>query len=312
MLILLGPIGVLVGMMTKQFAARPRLVLPSMPAVVASALPAAPVVPVAAYTGVILAQDSVDVAALDAGLLVSVAARLGEHVKPGAVLARLDDRAARAELAQAEASLRAARAEAERASLELLQAQERRKRIGATVSEFEAEPGRRDGGLAPYSPVELADAETRERLAAARLAAANESVAEREARVTGTQTACDRLKIVARIAGVVAVRYLSPGATISPGTPILRLVGEAAPIVRFAVPAAQAAEFHVGQTVCVTQAHQPVWPVVVARISPEVDSASRMVLIEALAPRFGGSKLALAGAWHGQEVRVGWCENSAR
>jgi multidrug efflux pump subunit AcrA (membrane-fusion protein) len=71
------------------------------------------------YVGVIFARQLVDMAARSDGRLAAVHVHLGDHLKPGNVIAQLESSAIRQQLEMAEASLRSAQAEARSTNVEL-------------------------------------------------------------------------------------------------------------------------------------------------------------------------------------------------
>jgi hypothetical protein len=77
----------------------------------------------------------------------------------------------------------------------------------------------------------------------------------------------------------VAARYVEPGAVAGPGRPVLRLVGESDPQVRFAVPAEVANQLMVVGGDLRVQLSSPhvVLSGVVDHVAPEVDNGSHML-----------------------------------
>jgi multidrug resistance efflux pump len=88
--------------------------------------------------------------------------------------------------------------------------------------------------------------------------------------------------VTAPFEGIIAERYLSPGALAGPGRPVARLVGHDEPRVRFAIPEDRAGAVAVGATVEVKIA--PAGLLARGRVtgvSPDVDASSRMVFAAA-------------------------------
>jgi multidrug efflux pump subunit AcrA (membrane-fusion protein) len=101
--------------------------------------------------------------------------------------------------------------------------------------------------------------------------------------------------VTAPVAGTVVERHLAAGALAGPGRPILRLLGEGAPQVRFAIPEEQAAAITAGSLVNVRVGPQrlPIRGRVVG-VAPEVDASSRMVFASAALEQVTGSSQALS------------------
>jgi RND family efflux transporter MFP subunit len=211
--------------------------------------------PAAGFVGVIVAGEWVEVEPKVDGRVQVVLVKPGDRVARGALLARLDVAASVHELAIARAAL----AEASRRFA-------RRRRLVRGAS----------------------GAVTAEELDAAR----RELLQER-ARVLKLQAARAEANVTAPFAGTVIERYLSPGALAGPGRPVLRLLGQGEPRVRFAIPEEQAAAITQGSavTVLVGPGALPVRGRVTG-VSPEVDASSRMVF--AAATLEAGSALPLS------------------
>ncbi|MBZ0231595.1 MAG: HlyD family efflux transporter periplasmic adaptor subunit, partial [Deltaproteobacteria bacterium] len=86
----------------------------------------------------------------------------------------------------------------------------------------------------------------------------------------------------APFSGTVALRFKDAGATVGPGTPIVRLVGEEGLRLRFAVPPARMNELAPGKEVDATidTVDRPL-VAIVRQVSPALDPASGMIVVEA-------------------------------
>lgn len=224
------------------------------------------------FLGVVMASQTVDVAARLQGRIKHVRVRLGDRVARGDILATLDHAMLQSELASARASLQAARARAREAALALEEARARHGRWRASAAM----------NAGAVSVDEMADIEYQARSAAVRADAARASVAEQQARVAGLVQQIEDATVRAPFDARVAVRHVDAGATVMPGTPIARLVGASDLRVRFAVPEERGTEVAVGQQV---EARLETMDLrlsgVIEKIAPEVDTASRMIFAEA-------------------------------
>jgi RND family efflux transporter MFP subunit len=218
--------------------------------------------------GVILARASVDVGAPAEGRLSAVEVRLGDHVRAGGRIARLDLPSARSELEVAEASARSAEIEIDRTRIELADAEERLTRRQALSTQ------------ALTTGEDLAAARYQAKLAQVRVDAAVGRLREQRARAEQLRQENAEAEIRAPFDGIVAVRYADPGARVGRGQPIVRLIAASERFVRFAVPEEQAAELAVGQPVRVAASRLELTGRV-EKIAPEIDAASRMVFVEA-------------------------------
>jgi membrane fusion protein, multidrug efflux system len=231
------------------------------------------------YVGLVVTDQTVELTPRLAGRVANVTVRLGDGVKAGQVVAALDIRALQADLEAARAALRAARADVERMRLELAEAHEKSGRTNK-LKEF-------------VSQEELSGASYREKLAEARLGRARADVASAEARVRQEEVAVADAEIRAPFDGVVAARYVDPGASVTPAVPIVRIIASNRLLVRFALPEDQARSLRPGDPVRVgVDTLGASFEGTVRRVSPEVDAAARLVFAEA--------QLVVPGEWQGK------------
>ncbi len=220
------------------------------------------------FLGVVLARQAVDVAAEVSGQLLEVRVRPGSPVARDEVVATLDTRLLQHQLTRERAQRKTAEARYRRSAVEVAKAEkeeDRRQALGDLVSAEEAERAR-------------FQTET----AAAALEEAEAEVTQAAARIEELEARLARSLIRAPFAGTVALRYLDPGAVVSPATPVVRLISTADLMARFAVPSAQASGIAVGAPVRLTldDQEEPLAGVV-DHVAPEIDAASRMVFVEA-------------------------------
>ncbi|HTN84966.1 MAG TPA: efflux RND transporter periplasmic adaptor subunit [Sorangium sp.] len=248
------------------FAPEPR---PSEPP---PARPSRPVSPADEFLGVILARVSADIAPRFEGRLREVHVRLGDHVAAGQLIGALDVPTLRFDLRKAEAELAAAEVDESRASIELSEAQERLRRRRALA----------DQALA--SGEDLATTRYQEQIATTRVESARAQIAERRAQVERLRRDNADAQVAAPFAGIVAARYVGPGESVGPSTPIVRLISLRDPFVRFAVPEQQARATTVGRAVRVRvrvgAAHLDLEGTI-ETVAPEIDAASHHVFVEA-------------------------------
>jgi RND family efflux transporter MFP subunit len=220
------------------------------------------------FLGVVIPQDSVDVSSKFESRLERLEVDVGDTVRTGQVLARLDVRPLAQELAGARAALQGSRAEEQAAALALAEAREKKRRH-FTPRSLE---------LGVYSKEELATLRYQESTALSRLEAARARTREQAARVKDLEQNLGEAVLIAPFDGVVATRPVSPGARVAAGQPLLRLLGTGGWKVRFAVPEEQARHLEPGAPLQLSMAQRNLTlSGRVETIAPEVDAAARMV-----------------------------------
>lgn|GEM_PF-1927623 len=251
----------------------------SLPETIADAA-AAPTAP-DQYIGVIFARQLADIVARAEGRVEAVYVHLGDPLKPGDAIAKIESYALTQQRDMAEASLRSTQAEVRRADVELKDAEARYSRRERLVN----------AGF--LSKEELAAAIVHVERARTTLEVAQARVTEQQARVRQTKDALAHTVITAPFAGTVAARYLDPGATVQAASPVVTMMRTDDLWVRFAVPEALQATLPVGSPISLDVEGLPgMIPGMVASTAPGVDSLAREVLIEA--------QLHVPAAWTGQ------------
>jgi RND family efflux transporter MFP subunit len=241
------------------------------------------------FLGVILARESVDLAARVEGRITAVHVRLGDSLPQGGRIASLDVRTLRLDLDMAAADLKVAQAERDKAGVELAQAEERLARRQTLAAEALA------------SGEELSTALYQKKLAGVRVAVTDAELSRKRARVEQLRQMREDADIRAPFAGVVAVRYVDPGANVTPETPIVRLNSMDELFVRFAVPESKRERLRVGLRVVVEVGEGAgvgaasagfTGPVhgTIEKIAPDIDAASRMVIVESKLDLTGDAK----------------------
>jgi RND family efflux transporter MFP subunit len=193
------------------------------------------------FLGVVLAGETVDIAAKSDGRIAKLRVHPGDRVHAGAVLVTLDQSLLRRRLSVARA--------------ELAEANDRYTR---------------------RKPLANADAViSKEELSVSRV-----QVLEQRARVDELAQSLADAEIRAPFDGTVAARFADVGALTAAGRSILRLNSDSVPRVRFAVPPTLSGTLAPGQkvSVLVDGTGEPL-VAVVESVAPEVDSAARLVFV---------------------------------
>jgi RND family efflux transporter MFP subunit len=254
----------------------PVAVAPNGSAVARSARDAAAEPQASVFVGVVAAAESVDIAPRAAGVIAKVYVASGDTVRIGDVVAEMDPVQLREEVRAAEGALGAATAAYRQALVEVEDA--RRKLVLETKSV--------EQGVSPRTAREDAAFAVKRAEAAAQKAASTQA-----AEASRTQTAKDHLsdaQLRAPFEGTVALRFRDAGNRIDAGTAIIRIVGHGGMRLRFAVPPDRVQA--VGTGTRVTATIDTVGTPVVAtvkQVSPTIDSASGMVIVEAQLPSDG-------------------------
>ncbi len=227
-----------------------------------------------------LDADAADIASFFPGRLQTVEVRVGDRVEAGAVLARLDPVDLEEQIAQAKAQLAAAQADERRAQVELAQA---RKELV------------RSGELAGQKLISTQELETQRASVDALRAGGGSASArstEAKARIALLDKRLAEAVVKAPFAGRVAERYVDPGAIVSGGARLVRLVEESPLRMRFEVPEHEVGALAVGSILTVTtRGHREVVsagakPVTatVTGLAAEVSRDRRVAIAEAIVP----------------------------
>lgn len=218
------------------------------------------------FVGVILARDAVDVSSPVAGRVHQIFVNLGDRVADRARLVRMDSETLRHDLAEAKAAASMAAAEKKKAELELEVVRDRLARR-RTLEDL-------------ITKEEWAELQNRERLAGAEVEAASASFEEQQARANKLVVALERTELKAPFEGTITGRFVSSGAWVPAGAPIVRLIRSDDLSLRFAVPASQGTRLSLGAPIVATAATLSITGHIDA-IAPEIEPASQTIICEA-------------------------------
>lgn len=215
-----------------------------------------------AITGDLRPIERVDVRSRLEGDVLSVLVREGQRVSAGQVLARFESVEQQAAAQSAEADRVAAQTELTTATWNLEQTRELFREGAIPERDLRAAEG--------------AAATARARLAAA------------QSRLRSATMALTDTRVRAPVSGIIETRNVSPGERVNRSASLFSLVRNDVLELAAAVPAAQAADVRVGQTIRFSAANRTVIGRV-ARISPTVDPQSRAVTVYVQIPNRDGS-----------------------
>jgi RND family efflux transporter MFP subunit len=226
--------------------------------------------PGARYLGVIFARQSADIVARSEGRLEAVYASLGDHLKPGAVIARIESSSIAQQLEMAQATLRSAQAEERNAQVELKDAESRYARREALV----------ESGV--LSKEDLATARVQVEKAETNQDVARAHIAEQMARVEQSRESLANTVIRTTFEGTVAARYLDAGAAVRSGAPIISLMRTDDLWVRFAIPDSNRAAVAIGSAINFYLEELNIEiPAAIEHLSPGVAAISQELIVEA-------------------------------
>ncbi len=222
------------------------------------------------FIGVVTAQDSSEVSSKVGGELAAVHVRLGDKVKAGALIATIDDRHIREELAIATAAARSARARISQARVDVDEAREQ-----LTIEKRAFVEG-------TTSRKSVVEAEFRLKKAQAASARTRADLGEQHARVSQLRRRRGDAKVTAPFAGTVSSRHLDPGAMVTPGQPIVRLITSQELWVKFAVPGVADVKLTVDDEVSVRiESISATLSATIRQIAPELEPSSQMIIVHA-------------------------------
>ena len=256
--------------------------------------------------GTLLAQEEVTLANEVPATIDKILVDLGDRVRKGQVLIKLDEREPRLEVERAAANLQAARealararqmldwnrANVERSQAVLSDAQVNLKRFQDLFGEGAISASQRDSAQT-QTDVALASLRANDAQYESDRAAAKNAEANVEQAITGLELARKRLKdteIVAPFDGFVRKRLVNPGETYKEKTPLMSLVATQALKLQGEVPERFAPQLGPGRQVRVEVEAYPgrTFPGAITRVSPAVDVESRTFTVEASVPNPGG------------------------
>jgi RND family efflux transporter MFP subunit len=215
-----------------------------------------------AITGDLRPIERIEIRSRLEGDVLNVFVREGQRVSAGQLLARLESLEQESARESAEADRVAASTEASTAQWNLEQSREL----------F------REGAIPER---DLRAAEQAAAAARARLAAA-------QSRLRSMTMALSDTRVTAPVSGMIERRNVAPGERVSRSASLFTLVRSDVLELAAAVPAAQASDVRVGQTIRFSAANRTVIGRV-ARISPTVDPASRAVTVYVQIPNPNGA-----------------------
>jgi multidrug efflux pump subunit AcrA (membrane-fusion protein) len=257
--------------------------------------------------GTLLPQEEVTLSSEMPATIERILVDLGDRVKKGQVLVKLDEREARLEVERQAATLQAARealararqmldwnrANVERAQAVMADARVNLKRFQDLFGEGAISASQRDSAQMQYD-VAAASVRANEAQQESDRAAAKNAEANVEQAMAALELARKRLKdteVVAPFDGFVRKRLVNAGEGYKEKTPLVSLVTAQTLKLHGEVPERFAPQISAGRTVQVEVEAHPgrTFPGAITRVSPVVDAESRTFTVEASVPNPGGA-----------------------
>lgn len=222
------------------------------------------------YVGVLTPRETAEVSSPFTTRVLSISAKLGDVVKKGDVIGKLDDRPIREQLAIEKASLKSHQAQVASASVE----------HGAAVARLRREQKGLKENVSSQADVAAAGFDSSK--AGTQVSRAMAEVEEQKARIEAMEKKLDDMTIVAPIDGKVSLRYVEDGARVVEGQPVIRVISAGELFVKFAIPASDAKKIAPGDAIDVRfETANSQASGVVRNIAPELDPIAQMIVAEA-------------------------------
>jgi RND family efflux transporter MFP subunit len=217
-----------------------------------------------------LPDHSVKVSPAVAGKLIAVLVVPGQRVRRGQIIARLDNRQVKDQIAQADAVLQGSSSAVAQAQTNLTLARNTLARVQMLYNEK----------IAPQK--DLIAAQSQVATSQEQVRSAKAQVAQSRASRAQVATQLGFAELRSPISGVVARRLLNAGDTADPATPVLQVVDLETVVINASLPADSSAPIRARQPGRVRSVAQPgvSLPATVTAISPVVDLQSNTLAVQ--------------------------------
>jgi RND family efflux transporter MFP subunit len=222
------------------------------------------------FTGTVFPYNRYVVAPKVSGRLIEITKRIGDPVREGELIARVDDAEYLQAVREAEANLKIAEASLAESRSQVELARQEKERVGSLE----------ERGLVTTAELEAAVTNHEAREARYRLALAQ--VEQREAVLASSRIRLGYTRLTASGAGLIGERFVDEGALLAPNTAVVLVVGIDSVIVRTTITERDYGHVKPGQPVEVLVDAFPDrrFSGTVTRIAPMMREASRMAEME--------------------------------
>ncbi|HUI41132.1 MAG TPA: efflux RND transporter periplasmic adaptor subunit [Terriglobia bacterium] len=219
------------------------------------------------------------------GTVREIRVKPGDRVRRGEVLAELDDRTPRAQLASADAGVDASKAGEEEGANALQAATAQRKLAEVTYHRYQELLGKNSVTRQEFDGAEAAykSAVANEAAAAARKQQMQAESRAAQSQRESAQTMFSYSRIVSPIDGVVTAKLVDAGTLVIPGTPLFTVEDPAHYRLEASVPEDLLPKIQAGQQVQVTTG-QGQFPGRVVEVVPAADPGSRTFVVKVALP----------------------------
>ncbi len=222
------------------------------------------------FTGTVYPYYQYIVAPKVSGRVISIQKRIGDWVKKGEVIARIDNAEYQQALLEAEANLKIAQAG-------LIEAQSQ---FELAKQELDRAESLQQKGIA--SPSELDAVSTNYTAQESRLKLARAQVEQREAALKSSEIRLDYTVLTASEPGFIGARFVDEGALLSPNQSIVSVIGIDTVFVRATIIERDYGRIHIGQPseIQVDAFPSRLFPGKVFRVAPQLQQESRVAQME--------------------------------
>ena len=222
------------------------------------------------FTGTVYPMYQYVVAPKVSGRVVELTKRIGDWVKTGELIARIDDAEYQQAVFEAEANLKIAHASLTESESQFELAKQEMERVQSLQQK----------GIA--SPSELDTANTTYEAQQSRLELARAQVEQREASLRSAKIRLSYTVLTATEPGFIGERYVDEGSLLAPNDPLVSVIGINNVLVRTTIIERDYGRITVGQSAEVEVDAFPSkrFPGKVARIAPMLQEASRVAKME--------------------------------
>jgi RND family efflux transporter MFP subunit len=222
------------------------------------------------FTGTVFPEYQYILAQKVTGRVNEIRKRIGDWVKPGEIVVRIDDAEYQQAVAEAEANLKIAQASLAEALSQFELAGQEKERVESLQAKGIASPAELDAAVTNYSAQQ-----SRRQLAQAQ-------VEQREASLKSAKIRLSYTVLAASEPGYVGERFVDEGALLAPNDPIISILGIDSVIVRTTIIERDYGRIKTGQPVQVMVDAFPNHEFTgkVSRIAPMLQEASRVAQME--------------------------------
>lgn len=221
-------------------------------------------------TGTINPKYQYIIAPKVSGRIVVITRRIGDWVKAGEVIARIDDAEYQQGVIEADANLKIAEASRTESRILFELAKQEKQRVESLQAKGIASPSELDAAVSNYSAQE------------SRYQLAEAQVEQRQAALNSAQIRLSYTRLTASKKGFIGERFVDEGALLAPNSPVVSVIGIDSVIVKTFVVERDYGYIKTGQQATVTVDAFPLqrFTGIVSRVAPMLQEDSRVAQME--------------------------------